>query len=59
MDSNHGVVGLLGSVEGCFELGGRHVVAAAVEPLFVEPVHPREGGQLEVLEAVRATAPVQ
>ena len=34
------VVGLLGSVERCFELGGWHVVAVAVEPVLVEPVHP-------------------
>jgi hypothetical protein len=56
LDPNHVVVGLLGSVEGCFELGGRHVVAVAVEPLLVEPVRPREGGQFKVLDVVPPTA---
>ena len=38
--SNPGGVGLLGSVERCFELGRRDVVAVAVEAVLVEPVHP-------------------
>src|SRR3954470_8954483 len=37
--SNPGGVGLLGSVERCFELGRRDVAAVAVEPGLVEPVH--------------------
>ena len=52
MDSNPGGVGLLGSVERCFELRGRHVVAVAVEALLVEPVHPREGLELELVDVV-------
>lgn len=40
LDSNPGGVGLLGSVERCFELGGRRVAAVAVEALLVEPVDP-------------------
>ena len=38
--SNPGGVGLLGSVERCFELCWRHVAAVAVEAVLVEPVHP-------------------
>src|SRR4051794_27552998 len=59
--SNPGGVGLVGSVERCFELGRRDVAAVAVEPLFVEPVHPREGGQLELVDVVpvpRGVGPV-
>ena len=41
----------MGSVERRFELCGRHVVAVAVEPLLVEPVHPREGLELELVDA--------
>ena len=52
--SNPGGVGLSGSIEGCFVLGGRDVVAVAVEPLVVEPVHPRQGGQLQVVDVVPA-----
>ena len=54
MVSNPGGVGLLGSVERCFEVDGRRVVAVAVEPLFVEPVHPRQGGELEIVDVVPA-----
>ena len=50
MDSNPFVVGLLGSVEGCLELRGWHVVAVAVQPVFVEPVDPGEGGELELVD---------
>ena len=46
--------GLLGSVERCFELGGWHVAAVAVEPLVVEPVNPAEGGELELVGVVPA-----
>src|SRR5215210_1292146 len=52
LDSNPGGVGLLGSVEGCFELGGGHVAAVAVEPLLVEPVHPGEGGEFDLVDVV-------
>src|SRR3954470_5316032 len=50
--SNPGGVGLLGSVERCFELGRRDVVAVAVEAVLVEPVHPRQGGQLELVDVI-------
>lgn len=43
MVSNPDGAGLLGSVEGCFELCWWDVVAVAVEPVLVEPVHPGEG----------------
>lgn len=54
MVANPGGVGLLGSVERCFELGGRGVVAVAAEPVVVEPVDPAEGGELELVDAVPA-----
>jgi hypothetical protein len=38
LDSNQGLVGLLGSVEGCFELRGWQVSGVAVEALRVMPV---------------------
>src|SRR5215218_4200738 len=50
--SNPGGVGLLGSVERCFELGRRDVTAVAVKAVLVEPVHPRQGGQLELVDVV-------
>ena len=52
MVSNPGGVGLLGSVERCFELGGRDVAAVAVQPLVVEPVDPGEGRELELVDVV-------
>ena len=52
MVSNPGGVGLWGSVERCFELGRRYVVAVAVEALLVEPVHPRQRGELELVDVV-------
>ncbi len=52
MDSNPGGVGLLGSVERCFELGGRHIVAVAVQPVLVEPVDPGERRELEFVDVV-------
>ena len=59
MDSNQGLVGLLGSVGG-LELGGRHVVEVAVEAFGVVPVDPPERGELDVLDglpgALRGTA---
>ena len=42
----------MGSVERCFELGGRDVAAVAVEPVVVEPVHPGQGGELEFVDVV-------
>ena len=54
MGSNPGGGGLLGSVEGCFELRRWHVSAVAVEPVFVEPVDPGEGGELELVDVVPA-----
>jgi 3-oxoacyl-[acyl-carrier protein] reductase len=52
LDSDPGGVGLLGSVERCFELGGRYVAAVAVEALLVEPVHPRERRELELIDVL-------
>src|SRR5215204_2489922 len=52
--SNPGGVGLLGSVERCFELGGWHVAAVAVEPVVVEPVDPPEGREFELVDVVPA-----
>ena len=49
MVSNPERVGLLGSIERCFELGGRDVAAVAVEPGRVVPVDPRQGGELDVV----------
>ena len=50
MDSDPGGIGLLGSVERCFVLGWGPVVAVAVEPVLVEPVHPGQGGELELVD---------
>ena len=44
----------MGSVERCFEFCGRGVVAVAMEPLFVEPVHPAQGGEFELVGVVPA-----
>ena len=52
MVSNPGGVGLLGSVERCFELRGWHVVAVAMEPVLVEPVNPGKGLELELVDVV-------
>lgn len=52
MVSNPGGVGLLGSVVGCFELARRDVTAVPVEALVVEPVHPRERGEFELVDVV-------
>jgi hypothetical protein len=54
LDSNPGGVGLLGSIERCFVLGWRDVVAVPVQPFFVEPVHPRQGRELELVDIVPA-----
>ena len=40
----------MGSVERCFELCRGHVAAVAVEPLFVEPVHPVERRVFELVD---------
>ena len=52
--SSPGWGGLSGSVERCFEFCGRGVVAVAVEPLLVEPVHPAQGGEFELVDVVPA-----
>ena len=51
MDSNQ-LVGVLCSIERCFELGGWDVVAVAVKACRVVPVDPAEGGQLDVLDGL-------
>src|SRR5262245_49001832 len=48
LDSNQSVVGLLGSVERCFELGGRHVAAVAVQTGSVVPMGPAGDSESEV-----------
>ena len=55
-DCDQGLFGLLGGGERHLELRGRQVTAVTVEPHLVEPVHPRERGELEVLDAVPAVA---
>src|SRR3954470_20829940 len=50
--SNPGGVGLWGSVERCFELGRRDIAAVAVKAVLVEPVDPREGPELELVDVV-------
>jgi hypothetical protein len=52
LNSNPVGVGLLGSVELCFELERRDIATVAVEAMLVEPVHPRQGGQLELVDVV-------
>ena len=52
--SSPGWGGLVGSVERCFEFCGRGVVAVAMEPLLVEPVHPAQGGEFELVDVVPA-----
>jgi hypothetical protein len=42
----------LGSIERCFELGRWDVVAVAVEALLVEPVHPRQRREFELIDVV-------
>jgi putative transposase len=48
--SNPGGVGLLGSVERCLELCCWHVAAVAMQAVLVEPVHPAERGELELVD---------
>ena len=45
------------SIERLLELGGRDVAEVAVEALRVVPVHPSEGRELEVLDALPWTGP--
>ena len=52
MDSNPGRGGLWGSVERRFELCWGYVIAVAVEAVLVEPVHPGQGGELELVDIV-------
>ena len=52
MGSNQGVVGLVGSVERCFELWWWHVTGVAVEPRRVVPVHPAERRELDVVDGL-------
>ncbi len=49
-----GGVGLLCSIERCLVLGGRHVVAVAVQSLLVEPVHLGQRGEFEFVDVVPA-----
>ena len=49
MDSDQVLVGLLGSVER-LELGWWGIAEVAVQPLGVVPVHPAEGGQLDLVD---------
>ena len=49
MVSNQLLVGV-GRIVGGFELVGWHVTAMAVEALGVVPVHPRQGGQFDVVD---------
>src|SRR5690606_13304871 len=44
--------GVLGSVERGLELCWGDVVAVAVQPLLVVPVHPCQGGQFELVDVV-------
>jgi hypothetical protein len=44
----------LGSIERCFVLGWWDVSAVAVQPGLVEPVHPGQGGEFELVDVVPA-----
>ena len=50
MDFDQGLVGPFRSVERGFELCGRYVVEEAVQAPGVVPVHPTQGGQLDVFD---------
>jgi hypothetical protein len=52
LDSNQGLVGLLGSVERGFELRGWQVGGVAAESLGVVPVHPSERRELNVRDGL-------
>ena len=47
----------LDSIERVLELGGRDVAEVAVEALRVVPVHPTEGGELEILDRLSRPGP--
>jgi hypothetical protein len=49
LDSNQ-LVGLFGSIERCFELGGREITTVAVEAACVVPVDPAERGDFDVVD---------
>ncbi len=51
-----GLVGPLCIVERSFELGRRNVGEIAVEAAGVVPVHPAQGGQLDVLDGLPGPA---
>lgn len=50
MDSDPAGIGPLNSVECCFVLRWRSVVAVPVQPVLVEPVHPVQHGELELVD---------
>ena len=52
MDSDPGGVGVSGSLERCFVLRWRGVVAVPVQSYLVEPVHPRHGREFEFVDVV-------
>ena len=52
MDFDQGLVGPFRSVEDGFELCGRYVVEVAVQAAGVVPVHPAQGGQLDILDGL-------
>src|SRR4051794_19065198 len=54
LDSHPGGVGPLGSVERCFVLRGRDVLAVPVQPALVEPVHPGQRREFERVDVVPA-----
>lgn len=54
MVSEHSAGGRLCSVERGLELRRGHVVEVVVETVVVEPVHPRERGELEFVDVVPA-----
>lgn len=49
---------MLVSIERCFELGARDVVAGAVEAVLVEPVHSRRRGEFELVDVVSGSRSV-
>ena len=56
MDFDQGLVAPLGIVERGFELGGWQVPEVAMQAAGVVPVHPAQGGQLEVLDGLPGPA---
>ena len=51
MVSNQLLVGVVGSV-GRLELDGWNIAAVAVESLVVVPVHPRQRGELDLIDGL-------